>query len=298
MTVAKTDKNYFNRSKATRMKEISKEKDDSHLQSLLGNKSYTMQKLYNYISIKMLNIIYIIFAQNDPFYNKLFEKIKFGVLLSELFTIQYDTISLFLEQENIDTSILDNYMAEVRIRLGLFENLINLPKKYDDLKMQFIENDFINYIFKNMIFDLRKFKTEYQKLTLEFLAFKSSYILRAEALSFLNMIFKKNNNINGRTKLDRFIYDEVLRNIKVSEFVQCELNRIKKKVKGNEVLSSLAFFNMILSHNERDIIKIMNLDNAFEYFAYAIQKDNSIKKLYPFIPEYISRVMKGIEKEK
>ena len=149
-----------------------------------------------------------------------------------------------------------------------------------------------------MIFDFRKFKTEYKKLTLEFLAFKTSYVLRAEALSFLNIIFKKNNNIIGRTKIDCFVYDEVIRNLRVFNFVQNELLLIKKKAKGNEVLSSLGFFNMILSNNERDIIKIMNLQNASDYFVYAIQKDNSIKKLYPFIPEYINKVQKGIEAEK
>ena len=298
MTVSKTDKNYFKKTRASKSQEISKEKEDPYLPNLFGNKSYTLQKLYNYITIKMLNIIYIIFSQNDPFYNKLFDKIKFGVLLSELFKIQYDTISLFLNQENIDISILDNYMAEVRIRLGLFENLMKLPKKFDELKMQFIENDFINYIFRNMIFDFRKFKTEFKKLTLEFLAFKSSYVLRAEALSFLNIIFKKNNNINGRTKIDCFVYDEVIRNLRVFNFVQNELYLIKEKAKGNEILSSLGFFNMILSNNERDIIKIMNLENASDYFIYAIQKDSSIKKIYPFIPEYISKVQKGIEKEK
>ena len=298
MIVAKTDKNYFTKSKISRSQQISKEKEDPYLSNLFGNKSYILQKLYNYITIKMLNIIYIIFSQNDPFYNKLFEKIKFGVLLSELFKIQYETISLFLDQENIDTSILDNYMAEVRIRLGLFENMMKLPKIYDDIKMQFLENDFINYIFKNMIFDFRKFKTEFKKLTLEFLAFKSSFILRAEALSFLNIIFKKNNNINGRTKIDCFVFDEVIRNIRVFNFVKNELTLIKKKIKGNEVLSSLGFFNMILSNNEREIIKIMNLENAADYFVYAIQKDNSIKKLYPFIPIYINKVQKGIEKEK
>ena len=73
---------------------------------------------------------------------------------------------------------------------------------------------------------------------------------------------------------------------------------IKKRVKGNEVLSSLAFFNMIISNNEREIIKSMNLLNANEYFLYAIQKDNSIKKLYPFISGYIQKVEKGIEYEK
>ena len=246
----------------------------------------------------MFNIVFIIFEQNDPFYNQLFEKIKFGVILSELFKIQYDTISLFLNQEYIDTSILDDYMAEVKLRLGLFECLMKLSKKYDNIKLQFIENDFINYMFKNMIFDFRKFNTDFKKLTLEFLAFKTSFVLRAEALSFINIIFKKNNNINGRTKIDCFIFDEIIRNLRVFEFVKNELNLIKKKGKGNEVLSSMAFFNMILSNNERDIIKIMNLENASDYFVYAIQKDSSIKKLYPFVPEYISKVKKGIEKEK
>ena len=63
-------------------------------------------------------------------------------------------------------------------------------------------------------------------------------------------------------------------------------------------MSSLAFFNMIISNNEREIIKNMNLLNAADYFIYAIQKDNTIKKLYPFISEYINKVEKGIEYEK
>jgi hypothetical protein len=264
MTVAKTDKNYFNMSRTARSQQISKEKEDPYIQNLFGNKSYTLQKMYNYNTIKLLNIVYIIFAQNDPFYNSLFQKIKFGVLLSELYKIQYDTISLFLNQQYIDTSVLDNYMAEVKIRLGLFESMMNLSKKYDDIKLQFIENDFINYLFKNMIFDFRKFNTDFKKLTLEFLAFRTSYILRAETLSFLNIIFKKNNNINVRTKIDCFIYDEVIRNIRVYDFVKNELSLIKKVGKGNEVLSSMAFFNMILCNNERDLIKLMNLENAAE----------------------------------
>ena len=298
MIVAKTDKSFFDKNRNLRRKEISKEKDDGIITNLFGNKSYTLQKLYNYMSIKLFNIIYIIFSQNDHYYHKIFEKIKFGVILSELFKIQYDTISLFLNQENIDTSILDNYMAEVKIRIGLFESMIKLPEQYDDIKLQFLQTDFVNYMFKNMLYDFRRFKTDYKKLTLEFLAFKFSYVLRAEAISFLNIIFKRNNNINARTKIDCFVYDEIIRNIKVYNFISNELTLIKKRGKGNEVLSSLAFFNMIISNNEREIIKSMNLLNASEYFLYAIQKDNSIKKLYPFIMGYIRRVEKGIEYEK
>ena len=100
MNISKTDKNYFTKSKSSRNQLLSKEREDSFTQNFLGNKSYTLQKVYNYLSIKMFNIIYIIFSRNDPFYNKLFEKIKFGVLLSELFKIQYETIGLFLNHEN------------------------------------------------------------------------------------------------------------------------------------------------------------------------------------------------------
>jgi len=48
MNIAKTSKNYFDR---TRTKEISKEKEESIIPNIFGNKSYTLQKLYNYISI-------------------------------------------------------------------------------------------------------------------------------------------------------------------------------------------------------------------------------------------------------
>ena len=115
-------------------------------------------------------------------------------------------------------------------------------------------------------------------------------------ISFLNIIFKKNNNINGRTKIDCFIYDEVIRNIRVYDFVKNELGRIKKIGKGNEVLSSMAFFNMILSNNEREIIKIMNVENAKDFFIYALQKETYLKKSFPFIVEYIDKVQAGIEK--
>ena len=81
-------------------------------------------------------------------------------------------VNHYLQQEFLNKSLtiksFENFLfweilvffqkAEVRIRLGLFENMINLPKIFDDIKMQFLENDFINYIFKNMIFNFRNFK--------------------------------------------------------------------------------------------------------------------------------------------
>ena len=84
--------------------------------------------------------------------------------------------------------------------------------------------------------------------------------------------------------------------MKVFHLVQNQLAIIKTKIKGNEVLSVLEFFNMILSNNEREIIKIMNLEGAKDYFIYALQKETSLKKRFPFIVEYIDKVQAGIEK--
>ena len=239
------------------------EKNKNELKiNVFGNSVYNVNKMYNYISIKLLNIIYTIFSLGDNYYNVIFNKMKIGILLSDLFISQLETLSLFLVQDNIDISILNNYMAEVNIRIKLIETISMLPKTFDEIKMQFLQSDFINYIFKYMIDDNRKFRTSSKKLALEFLAYKSSFPMRNEAIVILDIIFKKYYNLKKRTETDCFIFDEIIRNVKVFHLVQNQLAIIKTKIKGNEVLSVLEFFNMILSNNEREIIKIMNLEKG------------------------------------
>ena len=115
-------------------------------------------------------------------------------------------------------------------------------------------------------------------------------------MAFLDIIFKKYYNLQKRTDTDCFIFDEIIRNVKVFHLVQNQLSIIRTKIKGNEVLSVLGFFNMALKNNEREIIKIMNSENAKDYFIYALQKETSLKKLFPLVVEYINKVQAGIEK--
>ena len=264
--------------------------------NIFGSNVYSLNKIYNFISIQLLNIIYTIFSLGDSYYNTILNKMKIGILLSELFICQLETLSIFLTQENVDISILNNYMTEVKIRLGLIETIMMLPKAFDDIKMQFLQSEFINYIFKYMIDDNRKFKTNSKKLSLDFLAYKSTYPMRNEAIVFLDIIFKKYYNKKKKTETDSFVFDEIIRNVKVFHLVQNQLAIIKTKIKGDEVLSVLGFFNMALSNNEREIIKIMNSENAKDYFIYSLQKETSLKKMFPHIVEYIDKVQAGIEK--
>ena len=139
--------------------------------NLFANSSYNLNKMYNYISLKLLNIIYSIFYLNDNYYNAIFNKMKIGLLISEIFINQLETLSLFLNFDNIDISILNNYMSEVKLRLGFIESISSLQKNFDDIKMQFLQSEFINYIFKYMIDDTRYFRTNSKKLTIEFMPY-------------------------------------------------------------------------------------------------------------------------------
>ena len=225
MSVSTAKKNEKNVNGAKKKKEVYTKPN------AFGNSFYTLQKIYNFISIKMFNIISIIFSKGEDYYNSIFSKIKFGSVFSDLLKTQYETISLFLNEDNIDISIIDNYMVENRLRIHIFENMMNLSKKYDDIKLQFLQSEFLQFMFSSLVFDFRKFKTDYKKLSLEFLAYKNAYPLRTEALSLLNIIIKKYNNPNNKTEIDSFIYDEMIRNMKISHLIQNELAIIKNKIK-------------------------------------------------------------------
>ena len=272
------------------------EKHDDFGINLFANYSYNLIKMYNYLSLKLLNILFTIFYLNDNYYNTIFNKIKIGLLISEIFINQLEVLNIFLNFDNIDISILNNYMAEVKLRLGFIESISSLPKNYDDIKMQFLQSEFINYVFKNMINDTRYFRTSSKKLTLDFMPYKNTFPLRNEAMAFLDIIFKKYYNAQKRTETDCFIFDEIIRNVKVFHLVQNQLSIIRAKIKRNEMLSILGFFNMVLKNDEREIIKIMNEENAADYFVYALQKETHLKKMFPLVVEYISKVQAGIEK--
>ena len=66
-----------------------------------------------------------------------------------------------------------------------------------------------------MIDDNRKFRTSSKKLSLEFLNYKNSFPMRNEAIVILDIIFKKYYNLKKRTDADCYIYDEIIRNVKV-----------------------------------------------------------------------------------
>ena len=150
------------------LREKSSKNSNDLSQNPLGGTYYTLQKIYNFLGIKLFNIISIIFTKNDDYYNSIFLKIKFGFTFAELIKLQYEILNICLDEENVDISILDNYMVENRIRLNLFSCILSLSKKYDEIKLQLLQSEVLQFMFEKMISDFRKFKTRQKKLSLEF----------------------------------------------------------------------------------------------------------------------------------
>ena len=98
---------------------------------------------------------------------------------------------------------------------------MNLNHQFDNIKKQLLQNDFIHFIF--IIYDMRKFRTDYKKISLDFLTYKDQFPLRAEAQSYMNIIIKKFHNLNQRTENDLYIYDEIIKNAKLSNLISKEI---------------------------------------------------------------------------
>ena len=246
----------------------------------------------------MLNIVLIVFGQNDDYYNTIFLKIQFGTIISELFKSQYQTLKVFLTMDNLETSVLDNYMAENRLRIDIFQNIMNLDQRYDDIKKQVLQNNFIYYMFTDLIYDMRKFRTDYKKLSLDFLTYKDQFPLRAEALSFINTIIQKFHNLNMRTETDLYIYDEMIKNAKLSNLISKEIYILQNYSNGSEIISVVSLFNIFLCNEDKELTHLMDNENVDKYLKIAIEKNNSIKSLFPKVIQYIKNIERGIKTSK
>jgi hypothetical protein len=127
-----------------------------------------------------------------------------------------------------------------------------LNSKNIELKIQFLDTNFIEYMISQLMGDFRRFYTSFKRLSVEFLVFKESYPIRMEVMAFIHMILKK-ASFNGNS----FIYDETIKNIKKYYLIQKELNIIKNTIKGKKVHSVFLFLSVILNNKNQDLLTIL-----------------------------------------
>ena len=100
--------------------------------------------------------------------------------------------------------------------------------------------------------DFRQFFTFFKKISIEFLVFKESYPIRMEALSFINLIVKKNGLV-----YNNYIYDELIKCIKKHHLLQNEFMIIKNCLKGPKVHSVFLLISIIVNYKEKELIELI-----------------------------------------
>ena len=146
---------------------------------------------------------------------------------------------------------------------------MNLNQQFDNIKKQLLQNDFIHFIF--IIYDMRKFITDYKKISLDFLTYKDQFPLRAEAQSYMNIIIKKFHNLNQRTENDLYIYDEMIKNAKLSNLISKEIYILQNYSNGSEIISVVSLFNIFLCNEDKELTHLMDNENVDKYLKIAIK---------------------------
>ena len=73
------------------------------------NSISTLQNIYLFIALKLQSIILNLFTMDDPYYNDILCKAKFGILIGELMRIQYDLVGEIMVKKKNDINLLNVY---------------------------------------------------------------------------------------------------------------------------------------------------------------------------------------------
>jgi hypothetical protein len=101
--------------------------------------------------------------------------------------------------------------------------------------------------------DFRRFYTDFKKLSMQFLVFKESFPVRMEAISFINLIIRKQTLSKG----NRLIYDEMIRNVKKHHLIRGETAVIKNSIKGVKVHNVFVLMSVIIGNKDKDLLNII-----------------------------------------
>ena len=114
----------------------------------------------------------------------------------------------------------------------------------------------------------------------------------------MNIIIKKFHNLNQRTENDLYIYDEMIKNAKLSNLISKEIYILQNYSNGSEIISVVSLFNIFLCNEDKELTHLMDNENVDKYLKIAIEKNNSIKSLFPKVIQYIKNIERGIKTSK
>lgn len=142
---------------------------------------------FNKIGCILLNTLFKLLRADDPLLNELLCEANFGIKFGEILMLEYDFLRHCIDHNIEGLVLVDTFVKKNEIRLNMFQEFLKTSEP--ELRNQFIESGVIEIICRDYISDFREMNVSFNKIDLDFLAFRKSHPLRMEAISFVNTIF-------------------------------------------------------------------------------------------------------------
>lgn len=162
--------------------------------------------------------------------------------------LEYEFLRHTIENQIEGLVLLDTFVKKNEIRLNTFEQiLVNTEQSF---RTQFIKSGIIEKICKDYINDFSEFNATFNKIDLNFIAFRKSYPMRMEAITFFNTVL-----LHRETAPD--VFKEFMMYIRRHFVIRNEVANLTRLKAGTEEITSLLFLSVVLESKEDDLIYLM-----------------------------------------
>lgn len=225
------------------------------------------------------NILYQLVKKNDSFLNRLLSEANFGFVFGEQLLLEFDFIRHCVDNRIESLVLMDSYVKKNEIRLNTFEFILRSSEH--SLKDQFIKSNFCDILFSDYISDFREFNIQFDKIDIEFLAFRRSFPLRLESISLLNTTLMLKQNAPQ-------VFTEMLMYARRHFLVRNESNILSTGSMTNKEATSLLLFSIILENNQEDLINVMVQEGVHQVIRGLLREYPSLNKRFPILKEFIN----------
>jgi hypothetical protein len=199
---------------------------------------------------------------------------NFGFIFGEQLLLEYEFIRHSIDNKSESIVLLDSYIKKNEVRLNTFEYLLRSHEH--TLKDQFTRSNFCDQLFSEYITDFREFNIHYSKIDIEFLAYRRSFPLRLEAISFLNTTLMHKLNAPQ-------VFTEMLMYARRHFMIRNETNMLMAGAMTSREATSLILFAVILESNEQDLINVMVQEGVHNIIRQQLKEYPSLNKRFPVL---------------
>ena len=206
--------------------------------------------------------------------NILLGKLKFGIVFAEHLEMQYSRLVRVISRYTEPLHVLKYYSTNSEIRLATFCNLL----QFTNLQGQFLESGFMEVLVRDFLTDYQVLTARFNKLSLEFLPFRNTPPVRAEAINLIIIILKEKIKC-------KVVYDDMILQLQRHATVQ---NEVMNSMSSNATIQATAMelLQAFISSEDQQLECLLMQCNAKDTFRNIIQAEPEIRMRFPVISNY------------